>query len=526
MISDRLLAVLCKLHYAANTIAPPNTLPPEILLTVFSYLCPGAHRDWDAEPMPPYASLLAVTRVCHRWREIAVSATELWTRIILTGPQSIDRGIFVAQPCVRRSGVQPLDFYCATRFSKLVKAEELIPDRLRLRGVVYGGADRFSKDELSKFLLPATYLERLEIRANESFSLPVLASDTAPHLRELTISKCTLWPNNRFGSLISLVLLSQKDIDANIYSLLDTLRCSPHLEEFIVERENRTRTQPQEPPEQYTLPIPLHSLKRLHVCRLLAGTTQRLLRALDLVPNGIFMRFTNVSADLGAILPEAITPELSPRAVAKLEVVYPPMCGVILHAANGVAHTRLAYRHHPTRGEFLRWIMGKPFEGYSLKELWLHIDRKHNYEVPPPHVLRDLETLVIETDPTDEFDSTFFLMLSPNEDGVPSPLLSTLQLRNVSDVKILGDILKTRSDAGFRLKMLRVRWTYGLEEKMAPIAQFVEKIELHRVTDTISRGLELPKECMTKSRGWEPWVRNFTGEMEYELGRWGVVELW
>lgn len=495
---------------------------------VFSNLCPGTHRDWDAGRIPPYVSLLVVTRVCHRWREIAISATELWTHIILTirGYQSTTKDVSVARLYMRRSGVQPLDLFCTARFYQLFSVGGLIPDRRRLRSVVYGVVDGAYKDELASFLLPVTYLERLEIRADESFSLPVLFSDAAPHLRELTTSRCTPWPNNRFGSLTPLVLLSQKNIDANIYSLLGTLRCSPHLEELIVEREIVPRIESQEPPEQDITPIPLHSLKKLHVCRLSAGTTRRVLRALDLIPNRIFMRLTNVSADLGAILPEVIAPELSPCTMAKLEVVYPSTGGVILHATNGVAYTRLVYRHNPTRGEFLRLITEKPHEGHFLKELWLHLDRKCDYEIPPPHVFRDLETLVIEADPTDEFNSMVNLILSPNEDGVPSPFLSTLQLRSVFDMEILGEILKARSDAGPRLKTLRIGWFYNFEKRTAPMTQFVDKVELHCVTDGVSHGLELPKECMTRSRGWEPWFRKIVGEMEYEPGNCGPIQLW
>ena len=61
----------------------------------------------------------------------------------------------------------------------------------------------------------------------------------------------------------------------------------------------------------------------------------------------------------------------------------------------------------------------------------------HSYEVPPIYVLRNSETLVIEACPDEGLDSMFFSMLAPGGGGVPSPLLSTLELRDVFDVELL-----------------------------------------------------------------------------------------
>ena len=521
MLSGRIQVTLSRLHYAANATAPSNKLPPELLCAVFFYLCPDAKCDWEIEQPLPYADLLAVSRVCRHWREVAVSATELWTHIIfsLGCNMSVKEEISTARLCLRRSGVQPLNFFYIASLSP--SAEELIPDSRRLKSLVYASMDNDPGEieNLSRYLLPASNLERLEIRGNESFPLPSLFRDTAPPLRELTISRCTPWPNNRFGFLTSLNLLCQKDIDANVHSLSSALRCSPLLEELLIEREFGYNTNPSQPPPGNIPAIPLHSLKRLHICRLAAQTTRRLLEAFDLLPNGIFMRFTNVSPDLGAIFPETIAPEVSPLSATKLEFIYPSKGGVILHATNGVVHTRLAYRYFPRRGEFSRW-MKKSHGEYAFRELWFHVDRDARYELPPPQALCDLETFVIEADPNERFNQVFFPMLSPNEGGVPLPLLSTLELRNVFGVAKFGEVLKARSDAGFRLKTLRLRWFEGCEERMAPLAQFVDRLEFYRVADRASRGLELPEECMRRGMCWEPWSRNLVGGMEFEPPLW------
>ena len=159
--------------------------------------------------------------------------------------------------------MQPLDFFYATTYAfNPFSAEELIPDRRRLRSVVYRHVDEDPGDELVKFLLPALHLERLEISGTEGFPLPTLLSDTALCLSELIILGCSPWPSNQFGSLTSLSLLRHMDIDANIDSFLNVLRHSPHLEELLLEAEFGSSVGPQHPQEHQTRTIPLHSLKR------------------------------------------------------------------------------------------------------------------------------------------------------------------------------------------------------------------------------------------------------------------------
>jgi len=514
-MSDRLLVVLSKLHYAANAIAPSSKLPPEILRAVFSYLRPGTHHDWEDSPISPYTDVLAASHVCRHWREIAVSATELWTDIILgVGNTSPEEETRFALLCVRRSGVRPLDFlYGSSSSLDPPDLMEVIPDRSRLRSVVFWYAGEATGDHLVNLLAPASRLEYLEVGGDREYVLPTLFPDTPRYLRELVLSRCTPWPNNQFGSLTSLNLLNQSDAVPDIVSLLNALRCSPRLEELLLEYDFQLRgePEPQLPQEDKTSPVPLHSLKRLHICRLSAEATRSLLGALDLLPNGISMRFSITSTELGDIFPETITPEISPRAATKLEVIYPSAGGVILHTTNGVAHTRWADRLYPARYQFFHWIAEKHHEAYPLKELWLHIDREDYCELPPPDALRDLETLVVETDPNEKFNSVFFLMLSPNGDGVPSPLLTTLELRNVFGVAKFGEVLEARSNAGFRLRTLRIRWFDGCEARMAPLAQFVDKLEFPHVSGKTLNGLELPEECMTRRGWWEPWSLGFIG---------------
>lgn len=383
---------------------------------------------------------------------------------------------------------------------------------------MYGSVDDPPGDELARFLLPALHLERLYVKG-VGRQIPSPFSNTVPRLRELALSRCTLgWPNPHFNSLTSLSLLRQRDIDADIYPLLEAIRCSPRLEELFLDNESKSRVEQQhQPPGHDISTTPLHSLKRLHVCRLSAGAIKHLFAAFVLLPSRVSMRFADISADFGAIFPETITPLLSPRAATKLELIYPgshlgrrwETNGAIIHATNGTAHMRWTDRSYQGCDQIFRWIGAKPHGVYTLKEVWLHIGRHANYELLPRDALRDLEKLVIENAADKEFDFKFSQVLSPGEDGVPFPLLSTLELRNVLSVEHYERVLEARSAAGSRLRVLRMRWSDGREAMMAPLAQFVDKLEFYHATGEPPRGLELPKECTTRAGWWEPWPRGF-----------------
>lgn len=308
IIDDRLSVVISKLRYVANTTTLPYRLPPEHLRGIFAHLCPDAHYDWTRCRTPPYADLCAVSNVCRHWREIAISAPELWTYIILSASPGVSeiQERSVARLCILRSGVRPLDLFCTTSFSYLLNAGGLIPDRRRLRGLVYEYED---PDELFDLLLAAPYLERLEIIGPEEFLLHPLPSEVAlPRLRELVISNSTPWPNHQFGSLTSLCLLHQEEPDAEIYSIIDTLRHSPHLEKLVLERASLPPDEEPLLPERDSPAVPLHSLTKLHVCRFSETATRILLGLLDLPPRGIFMQFTDSSDDFESIFSESMKP--------------------------------------------------------------------------------------------------------------------------------------------------------------------------------------------------------------------------
>ena len=414
----------------------------------------------------------------------------------------------MARLCMLRSGAQPLDLFYTNQLSHLLEDGGLIPDRRRLKSLAFVYEHEDSYEELVSFIPTMPHLERLEVLGTEDSWMTWDASKiTLPRLRELAISKCNPWSDHNFGSLTSLSLLCQEEIDAEIYYILGTLRCSPLLEELVLERAHSYRTQEVQLPEHETTVVPLHSLTKLHVCRLSEETTRILLGMLDLPTRGMFMRFTDVSEDFGPIF-EELKPSISPLTATKLELIYPPERGVIIHATDGATYTRLAHRYVVGRGRVLDRIWERP-SGYPLKELWLRIDRDIRDEIPPPHDSCGLETLIIDT--TDENAGVMIhFWLSPKEDGVPFPLLSTIELRSAPGVVNLEHVLKVRSDAGRRLRTLRIRWYAGCEARVARSAQFVDRLDIYHADDKARRGMELPEGCMTRGRRWGPWDQSFT----------------
>ncbi|KAI0350102.1 hypothetical protein OH77DRAFT_1103071 [Trametes cingulata] len=69
-----LLQEIAQLHTVHNTVAPINSLPPELLYIIFSYVSYSSRRN---------NNLLTTTHVCTLWRDVTLHAPALWTNIAL-----------------------------------------------------------------------------------------------------------------------------------------------------------------------------------------------------------------------------------------------------------------------------------------------------------------------------------------------------------------------------------------------------------------------------------------------------------
>lgn len=82
---------IAKLRQRMNALIPVVRLPPEILGHIFLWYIMVMVSDRDLDYYPTYHHRwLIITRVCHRWREVALRTPNLWTDIRL-GQGSVDR---------------------------------------------------------------------------------------------------------------------------------------------------------------------------------------------------------------------------------------------------------------------------------------------------------------------------------------------------------------------------------------------------------------------------------------------------
>ncbi|KAI3598071.1 hypothetical protein WG66_009113 [Moniliophthora roreri] len=90
-----------------SLLAPINKIPPEILCSIFEGYCKKNHLS-----CPPIAAeALTVSAVCHRWRQIVLSAPELWSSLHIDVSHWIHdrhRLPYITQVFTERSQMCPL----------------------------------------------------------------------------------------------------------------------------------------------------------------------------------------------------------------------------------------------------------------------------------------------------------------------------------------------------------------------------------------------------------------------------------
>ena len=102
-IAKQRLAVLCaetrivQLYTFQNAFAPANSLPPELLRQIFSYLNFPQGRN---------ANLIRATHVCKQWRAVALADPALWSSFALHSPDGV-------KECLSRSKDMPLSLSLA-----------------------------------------------------------------------------------------------------------------------------------------------------------------------------------------------------------------------------------------------------------------------------------------------------------------------------------------------------------------------------------------------------------------------------
>ncbi|KAF9012947.1 hypothetical protein BDZ89DRAFT_927127, partial [Hymenopellis radicata] len=57
---------------------PIRSIPNELLTEIFHHCIPKTYNIQDPDVVDPHGAPWLLTRVCHRWRELAISSSRLW----------------------------------------------------------------------------------------------------------------------------------------------------------------------------------------------------------------------------------------------------------------------------------------------------------------------------------------------------------------------------------------------------------------------------------------------------------------
>ncbi|KAH8827361.1 hypothetical protein DL96DRAFT_1606452 [Flagelloscypha sp. PMI_526] len=224
-----LLSRLSNLGTSTSPTVPPwNTLPPEILCTIFElFVREWFHENRSIQPYRSYSSFrlqrVAVgadwrpylLQVCQRWRAIALSCTRLWRFVILDRNQALfeecmkkSQGSLLAAQTYERTDLDPVSEQVERNVLSLETAFQTIefidftistvegsqvelPALRHIRVVVFATLGRANKDwveqQSSKFLARMPALRSLQLVADCLWPFPDSGLPTG--LRKLQLSR-------------------------------------------------------------------------------------------------------------------------------------------------------------------------------------------------------------------------------------------------------------------------------------------------------------------------------------------------
>lgn len=237
-----------------NALLPINRIPDEILLLVFAYLVQPVNQDtyYDLH------GIVCVSRVCARWRRIAINEPALWTEIHACSPTQVE--VFL-----KRSHGRPVRMYFAREFNPRHLQDihkVLIPCIPRLRAFTLS-ATSMSKDIawfMNKLQDSAPLLEELSLflqdgdgQSGYADGIPIFGAN-CPALQSLTLGNIFYLPDSPFFSnLRHLTLAPGSSRWLNLFQLLRVLRRSPELERLVL-RDSELKGRLERALEPVTLP--------------------------------------------------------------------------------------------------------------------------------------------------------------------------------------------------------------------------------------------------------------------------------
>ena len=256
-----------------NTFAPINRIPREALSVIPDYWADEDGADVD---------LIALTHVCHSWREVFISRPSLWTRLDCTNDEK-------TRTYIERSKSSPLKVYLWRKegyipflgFAFLVLA---LPHFSRLGSLTLCGPSNELVGLVGRrFNRPAPFLEKLKIRFfGDPHSIePAIFDRNLPSLQELRLSGIiTSLP---WGNLANLTTFDFRDVPSDSISttqLLDFFERAPFLRHCNIRLWNTLATTSNAPPGRVV------SLPRLKDLDIKAQPIHSILLNHLLIPSG------------------------------------------------------------------------------------------------------------------------------------------------------------------------------------------------------------------------------------------------
>ena len=454
--------------------------------------------------------LVSVTHVCRSWRQVAITAPELWTQITMANLEAVK--VFL-----ERSGAVPLrvDIRLGSKGESHEKIlEALFPHARRFRQLYVLTNRGPGSIEPIPFTEPAPLLERLVIRHSMGNRPALLFDDQAPRLRELVIISTGFWIQNQLGNLTSLhiTLTHNRRTHSDFLLFFDMLRRCPVLEEMFVSWGGWG---PELKPQQHPT-VPLHHLRKLLLRSFPIERIKHLLHTFDLKTNGIAVHLSGVNpsgegdgaiSDIQAMFQNTNSGQPSLVSSTKLELIFHTRPRtIIMHAVGPGFTTRIDLA---TEGFIFRDNVDFTFcDVFPLvKELWVRGSSRVETKLYGIEHFTALEKLVL-VGRGSKVVRNFRQALSLCPSGIiPCPLLSTIDCHgSSSEMREMFLLLRTRSSAGRQLEKVRVPSRFiPLPADIASCVRHVGSLDIpSRVLHMYS--MELPEFCFVEEHEWwEPW---------------------
>ncbi|KAF9016237.1 hypothetical protein BDZ89DRAFT_1075817 [Hymenopellis radicata] len=173
-----------------SLLHPMRSIPDELILEIFGHCISRIPNDQDPDALDPKGAPWLLTRVCHRWREVAINSPQLWTHLFLDFDRQMDH--ITDLQCAYKVGVftdrsrgLPMTVYLGSEES--LKGRPVLP----VLEVSIPRWNAFPEITLQTF-------EKLFLRDNDfpdewDISLDVFDSTNTPALRNLEVPMDESW---------------------------------------------------------------------------------------------------------------------------------------------------------------------------------------------------------------------------------------------------------------------------------------------------------------------------------------------